>query len=105
MPPSDSEVAWLHLLKQDSWMTASQVFIAAHEASMVDLSLTTKGLNLNVVTSIMRGYVTQGVAEEKEELRDRGLEPAWKLASEHPESPVDLSFLTQQLTAAAQVPV
>lgn len=79
------EVAWLHLLKRDTWMRAAEIYLAAVETSMVNLEVTTKGLNLNLVTAAMRALCAQGKVEEKEASGDQGHEPVWKLAGEQPD--------------------
>lgn len=102
--PDEEEVAWLHLLKQDTWMTANELLLAAHEASMVNLALMTAGLSSDAVTGIMRGFCAQGKAEEKEVLRDRGQQPAWKLAGEQPEILPEAAFIQQTIPHPAGLP-
>lgn len=101
--PTQEEVAWLHLLKRESYMTAAEIFIAAHEASMIDLAITTRHLNFDTVASIMRGYVTQGKVDEKDVPTDTGMRPAWKLAGEHPETPFGVIMTSANHSAATRV--
>lgn len=96
--PDEKEVAWLHLLKRDTWMTVGEVFIAAQETSMVNLALITAGLNFDTITGIMRGFCARGQVEEKEVPMDKGNQPAWKLVGEQPDLPPEVAFLPKNLT-------